>query len=383
MPTQTDDSAHLVIIQPTPFCNIACRYCYLSTQARADTTRMSDETLTRIFEALYAEDLVGRDTEIVWHAGEPLVLPIAFYEHATRLLKSVSGGGIVPRQLIQTNATLITDEWCKFIRDHDIIIGVSLDGPAHIHDRHRVNRRGKGTHAQTMRGIDLLQRHHIPINIISVVTEDALDYPEELFQFFVGHGLYRLAFNIEEITGSHHRSSLDQDQHLSRWKHFLQVLYDLQATCNKPVLIREFKNMSRALMLADANRNYTVTTPLRMLNFDVAGNFSTFCFELLSATHERFGNFIYGNIHHDTIRSLCQHPKFERVYAEILAGIAACKATCDYFAVCGGGIPSNKVTESGSFDVTETMQCRLHVQALADVLRGSPPTNCTTPKIMS
>lgn len=365
-----DETAHLVIIQPTTFCNIACDYCYLPLQARASTRRMSDAVLTRIFEALYAEKLVAQDTEIVWHAGEPLTLPISFYENAIRIQNQASGGGHTPRHLIQTNATLITDRWCEFIRDNAISIGVSLDGPEHLNDRHRLDRYKKGTFSKTMRGIELLHKHNIPIHVIAVVTADALNQADAIFNFFVGQGLYKMAFNCEEITGSHHQSSLNQADMLLRWRRFLARLYDLARACDKPVVIREFKYMERALVLADANRNYTVTTPFKMLNFDVDGNFSTFCFELLTATHERYDNFVYGNIQTDTIRSLAHHPKFEAIYAEIRAGIAKCKAECRYFAVCGGGIPSNKITETGRFDVTETMQCRLHVQALADVVAG-------------
>ncbi|MCL4254789.1 MAG: radical SAM protein, partial [Anaerolineae bacterium] len=278
--SDNDDKAHLVIIQPTPFCNIACRYCYLPTQERLMTKRMDEAVLTKIFEALYAENLMSDETEIVWHAGEPLTVPISFYENAMAIINRVRGDKPAPRHVIQTNATLINDQWCRFIKAHDVIIGVSLDGTQHIHDRNRLDRYARGTFDKTMRGIRLLQAHDIPVHIISVVTDYALDYAQEMFDFFVAHNLFKLAFNIEEITGAYDQSSLLDKE--SRWKIFLQTMFDCQAQSDKPIVIREFKNMSRALMLADAQRNHSVTTPFGFINFDVFGNFSTFCFELMA-----------------------------------------------------------------------------------------------------
>jgi len=109
-------------------------------------------------------------------------------------------------------------------------------------------------------------------------------------------------------------------------------------------------------------------TPLAILSFDCDGNFSTFSPELLTMSHPTYGDFLFGNVFEDRLEDLPTSPKFQRVYQDIQRGIDLCQSTCPYFAICGGGSPSNKPQEHDTFVSTETMACRLQVQAPADVL---------------
>src|SRR4051794_15976841 len=118
----------LLVLQPTPFCNINCSYCYLPD--RQSTKRMSPATLEQTFAWVFASGLVQAPFTLLWHAGEPLVMPIAFYEEASRLLERHNTQNITVHQSLQTNATLLDADWCDFIRRHDIHVGVSVDGPA-------------------------------------------------------------------------------------------------------------------------------------------------------------------------------------------------------------------------------------------------------------
>jgi len=222
----TRTRTELVVIQATPFCNVNCRYCYLPD--RSSTKRISEQTLSRTFEWLFTEPRLSDPVTIVWHAGEPLVLPLAFYENAFRLAEQCNTQRVRVVHCFQTNGTLINQEWCDFIRHHQVRIGVSLDGPQHIHDTQRVDRAGRGTFDRTMRGIELLQQNNIQPSIISVLTQYALSYPDEIWQFCREHQLTHLAFNVEEIEGMHQHSSLAGDETFTRYKRFFTRLLGYQ-----------------------------------------------------------------------------------------------------------------------------------------------------------
>src|SRR4051812_29699310 len=158
----------LLVLQPTPFCNIDCSYCYLPD--RRSTKRMSRETLGQALEWTFTSGLVQQPFTVLWHAGEPLVLPVAFYEEATALLDRANRERVPVRQSFQTNATLLDEEWCEFFLRHDAHVGVSVDGPAFLHDRSRRTRQGEGTLDRVLRGIRLLNDNQVPFDVITVLT---------------------------------------------------------------------------------------------------------------------------------------------------------------------------------------------------------------------
>src|SRR5262245_47824723 len=123
----------LLVLQPTPFCNINCSYCYLPD--RQSTRRMSLDTLDQTFRWVFESGLVREPFTLLWHAGEPLVLPVSFYEVADDLLRRRNVTGIPTLQSFQTNATLLDAEWCAYLRRADVHLGVSVDGPHFLHDR--------------------------------------------------------------------------------------------------------------------------------------------------------------------------------------------------------------------------------------------------------
>src|SRR5579859_7334357 len=261
----------LVVLQATPFCNINCQYCYLPN--RVSTKRMDSKTLSRLFEVLFSSSLLSDHISIVWHSGEPLTLPIAFYEQAFQITEQFNTHGIHVTHCFQTNGTLINQAWCNFIKQHDVRVGVSLDGPKSIHDAHRVDRAGKGTFERALRGLTLLQQNGIYPSIIMVLTRAALAYPDEIWQFFVEHGLTRLAFNVEEIEGIHTSSSLQASDTLPQYKRFFARLLELRDECANHLFIRELDTFINRLTTCTNIPIYPrQNTSMAILNFDCEGN---------------------------------------------------------------------------------------------------------------
>src|SRR5215471_17641665 len=117
----------LLVIQPTPFCNIDCSYCYLPH--RTNKKRMSLEMAEQVFSRLFSFPSIGDHVGVVWHAGEPMVLPVSYYEEMFALVQRIAGSKIDVNHSFQTNGTLITEEWCDFIGKWRVNVGLSIDGP--------------------------------------------------------------------------------------------------------------------------------------------------------------------------------------------------------------------------------------------------------------
>jgi len=361
---------NLVVIQSTSFCNLNCDYCYLPD--RQTKNQLSLDLIPTIMKTVLESPFIGGDFTILWHAGEPLALPVSFYDQATYLIreaeKRYKTQPIQIFQSLQTNATLINQAWCDCFVRNGIYVGVSLDGPAFLHDIHRQTYRGLGTHAATMRGISLLQKNQIPFNVIAVLTQDSLDYPEEIFNFFLENGITEVGFNMEEAEGVHQNSTLNQPGIESRYRAFIQRFWELTVQTKGVFRLREFETMCTLaygdfrLESTDMNRAFVI------VNFDYQGNFSTFDPELLAVKIEPYGDLILGNVLRDTLASVCDGEKFRQIYQDMSAGVELCRQNCDYFGLCGGGAGSNKYWENGTLNSSETKACRHRIQAIADVV---------------
>ena len=358
----------LLIFQSTSFCNLDCKYCYLpdrNSKKRIDLDKIKI-TLTKLIE----EKLIGDELSIVWHAGEPTVVPIEFYMQVNHLIKEIIPDHIKVNLHIQTNASLLNDEWCEFFIKSKMQVGVSIDGPEHINDRNRISRNGKGSFEQVMNGINLLKKHNIEFTVIAVLTKYSLNFPEEIYHFFKDLGVKELGFNVDEEEGVYTKSSLDSSTEI-KFKEFWKKIFELQLNIDNYIRIREIHGFTQTLLgnnFTSDNYSYgPMTHPMSILSIDTNGNFSTFSPELLGMKNDDYKDFNFGNVLTDSFRSIDKNEKFKSVYNDIVDGIKKCHDSCDYFSFCGGGAPSNKLYENGTFNSTETKYCRFSKKLLVDV----------------
>jgi len=198
-PTATLPFAHPLYVMVKPagaHCNLQCRYCYylekdrLYGQKQADS--LSDELL-ETFTRQYIEAQTQPEVLFTWHGGEPLLRPIAFYERALQLQQKYARGRHIDN-CIQTNGTLLDDEWCRFLRENHFLVGISIDGPRPLHDAFRRNRAGKPSWEAVMRGIGLLQKHGVEWNAMATVNSQNACHPKEFYHFFREMGCKYLQF---------------------------------------------------------------------------------------------------------------------------------------------------------------------------------------------
>ena len=357
----------LLVVQATPFCNVDCSYCYLPD--RSSKARMSDATLQRLFNGLLSSPLPSDDLTILWHAGEPLVPGVDYYQRAITVIQEANRRGLRISHSFQTNGTLIDQAWCDFFKTNGVNVGVSLDGPRHLHDRHRKTRNGRGTFDSVMRGVSLLQTNEVPFHVITVLTRDSLGCARELYDFYRESGITRVGFNIEEIEGDHHISSLQDSSITFEVRSFFSDLFALVERDPSKLEVREFSGALDIILnpQRDCYGNPQAEA-LRIVSVGVNGDISTFSPELLGYSREPYGSFVFGNVHDDDVLSFLSSPKLRRVDADIQSGVERCRKNCEYFELCLGGAPANKLFENGSFDSGETMYCRLSKKAVIDVV---------------
>ena len=187
-PPMTNEASRYfhVLAKPTgAVCNLDCKYCFfLSKQALYPKSdfRMADDLLE-----IYVRQLLDSQPEqvtIAWQGGEPTLMGLEFFRHAMELVERHSRPGQKVEHTIQTNGTRLDDEWCTFFKRHNFLVGLSVDGPRALHDTYRVDKGGKGTFDQVMRGWELLKKHGAETNILCTVHAGNVEHALEVYRFF-------------------------------------------------------------------------------------------------------------------------------------------------------------------------------------------------------
>lgn len=232
-----------VMLKPAgAHCNLACKYCYYLEKNKLYPTAqrhlMSDEMLEQ-FTREYIEAQTMSQVLFTWHGGEPLLRSIDFYRKALSLQQKYAGGRRIDN-VIQTNGTLLTDEWCEFFAQNHWLVGISIDGPQPDHDHYRLTAAGKPSWKKVMQGIKLLKKHGVEWNAMAVVNAYNVNHPLEFYRFFKENGCQFLQFTpiVERLTrhedGRTLASLADKDEiSLSeasvapeQWGYFLCAIFD-------------------------------------------------------------------------------------------------------------------------------------------------------------
>ncbi|ELS04296.1 arylsulfatase regulator (Fe-S oxidoreductase) [Xenococcus sp. PCC 7305] len=358
------NSVKQLVLQPTSFCNLDCSYCYLPDRQKKQF--MTVETAMLIFSKLLHSELADREMEIRWHAGEPLFAGLDFYRSVMRNLKEITPSDYLFRHTIQTNGTVLNDEWCEFFKNEGFEVGLSIDGPANLHNLRRRTRSDVETHSAVVRAAQLLRKHNLPFSVIAVLTDESLNRVEDIYEFFSEIHPTHVGFNIEEIEGANQFSSLDYSGVKLRFRDFLKKFSEL--ALDGQVSCREFEGMRNTILSKETKVQNWMNMPGRILCVAWNGEVTGFSPEFQGQNHPMYGDFSFGNIQNDSLNSLFESKNFQKLCKDIENGVRACEDACQYFSICGGGAPSNKLFENGSIETTETTYCMFRYQAVADIV---------------
>lgn len=335
-------------------CNLRCTYCYYTEKKRFYEDRgvhdMSDEVLEHFVREYIRSQPVGEVT-FTWHGGEALLRPLSFYEKVMELQRKY-GSGYQIANCIQTNGTLLNDEWCRFFRRNDWLVGLSVDGPADDHDRFRKTASGGASFPQVMRGIERLVQHRVAWNILAVVHAYNADRPAETYRFLKGLGTPFLQFTpvVERfradggLAAGNERGGKIADYSVTpaQWGRFLCEVFDEWV---REDVARVYVQTFDATLANWVGADPAVCTLAPYCGNAVALEFNG---DVYACDHFVFPEYRLGNLRDHSLIDMVfspQQQQFGRNKREALP--AQCKA-CRFLFACNGECPRNRFSESES-----------------------------------
>ncbi|MFO7614681.1 MAG: anaerobic sulfatase-maturation protein [Bacteroidales bacterium] len=340
-------------------CNLNCTYCYYLEKEKLypdDPHRLSmSEKVLEQFIAQYIYSFTEPAVLFTWHGGEPVMRGPEFFQKVIALQNKYANGKIIENSL-QTNGTALTDDWCKFFRDHRFLIGLSIDGPEHCHDRYRRYKSGRPSFSQTMAGLELLKKYGVEFNTLSVVNDYNAKYPLEVYNFLKNIGSRYMQFTpvVEWIDP---RAGPDE-------------LHILPAGSNKPARVTDWSVNPIAYgdflikifdewVRKDVGDYFVVTFDCILANWlrvppplcvyaETCGHAGVVEYngDVYSCDHFVFPEYRLGNIKDKTLMTFMNSPfqqKFGRDKRDTLP--AYCRR-CEYVDICTGECPKNRIIHS-------------------------------------
>ncbi|WP_069658360.1 anaerobic sulfatase-maturation protein [Arcticibacter eurypsychrophilus] len=186
-----------ILANPTgPICNLNCTYCYYLEKEKIypgiSSFKMTEQTL-EVFTRKYIHEQPGPEVTFVWQGGEPSLLGLDYYKKALQFQQKYGSGKRIHNSF-QTNGALLNDEWCLFFKEHNFLIGISIDGPKVLHDKYRLDKGGHGTFSKVMEAIALLKKHQVEFNTLTVINNINSEYPLEVYRFLKQIGSQYMQF---------------------------------------------------------------------------------------------------------------------------------------------------------------------------------------------
>ena len=385
-----------VMLKPAgSLCNLRCKYCYYLEKKALYTEQknhvISEEMLDKFIRE-YIEAQTSPDVLFCWHGGETLMRPISFYRRAIELQRKYARGRRIDNT-IQTNATMLTDEWCEFFRENNFLVGVSIDGPQEFHDEYRRTATGKPTFHKVMQGIRLLNKHNVEWNALAVVNDFNADYPLEFYNFFKEIGCHYIQFTpiverrIERNDGLSLAPGMEEGGELvdfsvtpEQWGKFLCTIFDEWVRHDVGTYFIQIFDATLA--------NWAGVQPGLCSLAKECGHAGVMEFngDVYSCDHFVYPEHLLGNINEKTITEMMYGEKqreFAKLKHELLP--QQCRE-CPVEFACHGECPKNRFTRDKYGNPGLNYLCKgyrqffEHVKPYMDFMKGEldakrPPSN--------
>lgn len=348
-------NCHVMVKPSGSVCNLDCSYCfYLEKEKlypqRHNNWKMDEATL----EAFIKQQIAAQDGDLVnigWQGGEPTLLGIDFYRKAVALCDKYANGKTVQHSF-QTNGLLLDQHWCEFFNQHDFLVGVSIDGPAELHDTYRLNGAGKGSHDKVMQGINQLQQHGVAFNTLTVVNNINAFQPKAVYRFLKSIGAKHMQFIplVERKTATADSNGLyliHPDQQLESsvtpwsvpsWQYgeFLKQIFDEWLQTDVGQIFIQIFDATFASWCGQAS-GVCVFSPTCGNAFALEANGDLYCCD-----HFVYPEYKLGNIHHSDIRTLNVGQRARKFGQDKLTQLNRDCVECEFNFACHGGCPKHR-----------------------------------------
>ena len=353
-------------------CNLACDYCYYLEKSKlyqeSPKHIMSDELLEKFIKE-YIESQTMPQVLFTWHGGETLMRPLSFYQKAMELQRKYARGRTIDN-CIQTNGTLLNDEWCRFFHDNNWLVGVSIDGPQEFHDEYRKNKQGKPSFMKVMQGINLLNKHRVEWNALAVVNDFNADYPLDFYHFFKEIGCRYIQFTpiVERIfrhDDGRHLAAVEEGDNEKladfsvtpeQWGNFLCTIFDEWVKND----VGEY-----FIQLFDATlANWVGEQPGVCSLAKTCGHAGVMELngDVYSCDHFVFPQYKLGNIYSKTLIEMMYSDKQQQFGRNKFDSLPSQCKECQYLFACNGECPKNRFCKTSSGEPGLNYLCKGYYQ---------------------
>jgi uncharacterized protein len=338
-------------------CNLDCDYCYYLEKENLYKKKnqvMSEELLERFIKQ-YIDSQTMPDIMFTWHGGETLMRPLSFYKKAVELQKKYANGRNIDNS-IQTNGTLLNDEWCKFFKENNFLVGISIDGPKDFHDEYRRDKMGRPSFHRVMKGIELLKKHEVEFNCMAVVNDYNVDYPLEFYRFFKDIGCQYIQFTpiVERLRKKDHADNIsllklatakegDHEADLApytvpadKWGDFLCTIFDEWV---KEDVGKIFIQIFDSTLANWVGENPSVCTMAKTCGHAGVMEFNG---DVYSCDHFVFPEYRLGNIYNETLTSMMYSDEQQTFGNDKFDKLPQQCRECDVLFACYGECPKNR-----------------------------------------
>lgn len=344
-PPQKAPPAFHVLAKPTgAVCNLDCKYCFFLTKERlypGSRFRMADDVLETYIRQLIEAHRTPEVT-ISWQGGEPTLMGLDFFRRVIELEEKHKKPGMTVRNTMQTNGVLLDDKWGAFFREHGFLIGLSVDGPRELHDAYRVDKGGHGTFDRVLRGLRVLQKHQVDVNILTTVHAANADHPLEIYRFFrdeAGADFIQFIPVVERDNDSGFQEGAtvtDRSVTAEQWGRFLIAVFD--------EWVRRDVGRVYVQMFDVALGNWAGAPPTLCVFSPTCGNALALEHngDLYACDHYVEPNYLLGNIKERPMVDLVGSPSQRRFGRDKLDTLPGYCRRCEVRFACHGGCPKNR-----------------------------------------
>lgn len=348
-------------------CNMDCSYCYYSEKEHLyhGQRQLMSEALLERFTQEYIEAQSMAQVLFTWHGGEPLLRPISFYQQAMTYQRKYAQGRMIDN-CIQTNASLLNDEWCRFFKENNWLVGVSIDGPEKYHNAYRSFKHGAPSFSTVMKGIECLNKHQVDWNAMAVVHRQNVDDPIGFYRFFKEIDCRYIQFSpmVERISlqsDGRHLARPDQSESLplsaesitpKQWGNFLCTLFDEWI---KSDVGHYFIQIFDATLANWVGEEAGICSLSGHCGHAAVMEFNG---DVYSCDHFVFPEYKLGNIYSQTLMEMLygeQQKQFASIKTNALPSICQ---QCEYYFACHGECPKNRFAVSPDGEKGWNYLCR-------------------------
>jgi uncharacterized protein len=361
-------------------CNLRCKYCYYTEKKDlypdAKGYVMSEDILDK-FICRYLESQTMQETLFTWHGGEPLMRNIDFYKKALELQRKYGRGRRIDN-VLQTNGTMLTDEWCRFFKENNFLIGISIDGPQHCHDVYRKDREGRPSFFKVMKGVSLLKKHGVEFNVMGVVNDYNVDYPLDFYHFFKESECHYIQFApvVETLNGQPASWNVSAE----KWGDFLIAIFDEWVRRDVGTYYIQYFDTTLANWVGE---NAGVCTLSKTCGHAGVMEFNG---DVYSCDHFVYRRNKLGNIKDKTLTEMMYSDKQIKFGNDKYNTLPQQCLDCDFLFACYGECPKNRIISTDNGEKGLNRLCRgyykffKHVTPYMDFMKeeltnNRPPAN--------